>query len=625
MSARTTTLLLLLLAGLILVERLHTRREPINRDLGDYAAVAHEMHCGKALYSDLPDQKPPGIHVTYYIAEAIAGYEPGAIALMGVTAAWITLIAAWATVMFLTGSSSAALWAGTFWAVICGDLLLEANQPNAEVFMNAFTMTGLAFMASQFRRRQDWTFIIAAGICFALATLYKQVIVTVPICVGLAWVMAPTLGRSRLRAFTEVLVLGGIIAAAWGATVGYFAYTGRFDAFWHWVITYNRRYAGNLDVNLLDLFPNLFPGCLLAMLPLGLLAAGGIVIGVFRRRTQPLPPLASSESLNRDSTSTTQEPSAPTARPQSSLGQRPRTSGREASRAESPTQSPDQELERAFSPDEPPREDLGRCPRLVWGRAFGPEIPPQPPQPRLSIPSFLSLRLFETHQLQLAFLLILLAIGTVLAVALPGRFSPHYYQLWFPWLVAGGGCALAELEQAWSRRVAAWVGTVTLAALAAFQAPNYLLSPDEWSNLKYSRLFIETNHIGRQIKTLLAPGETFFALADEAELYPVSGLRPPTRFLGIAGFTDPVESGALRTLAVNELCSAKPDLILTDLISLLLLQKVHDLQILPYITANYRPVAREYIRFTFMVRKGSALDQRFGAGTAKLTLPLGEQ
>ena len=634
--------ILLLFAGLILLQRLHTWHEPINRDLGDYATIAHEMHFGKSLYSDLPDQKPPGVHVSYYVAEAVAGYGPGAIGLLGVTAALATLIGAWAAVLLLTGNHRAALWAGAFWTIIAGDLFTEANQPNAEVFMNAFTMAGLAFMALSFRQGAAWRPILAAGFCFALATLYKQVIVTVPVCVGLAWVISPPPGRSRWRAFAEVLVIGGIIAGAWGATLGYFAIDGRLGAFWHWVITYNRRYAGNLGANLADLVPNLFPSCLLAMLPLTSLVVIGIASALrhgFPKAPEgengesggmPVPTPERPEGVDEACSRLTPD-SAPTARQQTSLGQRPRAPVAEAPRAEGPTQFLVR-LGRAFSPDALRSKILGRCPRLVWGRAFGPEKPKavlrtntadrqiEAPQPDTLQPSYKG-RL-RTDGLTGTLLLILLAIGTMLAIALPGRFSPHYYQLWFPWLITGGGCAIAAIETTWNRRVAVWTGAVTLTLLGAFQFPNYLLSPEEWSNLKYNRLFIETNHIGRQIKTLLKPGETFFALADEAELYPVSGLRPPTRFLGIAGFTYPTEGQSLRIQAVDELKAAKPDLILADMISLLLLQKVGDAEILPYVSANYRPVGREFIRFTYLVRKGSDLDQRFAKGTAHIPPPL---
>ena len=71
--------------------------------------------------------------------------------------------------------------------------------------------------------------------------------------------------------------------------------------------------------------------------------------------------------------------SAPKARPNTSLGQRPRTFAQEGIRAESPTQSDEGELERAFSPDSLRNKDLGRCPRLVLSRAVGPEERPHGP------------------------------------------------------------------------------------------------------------------------------------------------------------------------------------------------------------------------------------------------------
>jgi hypothetical protein len=42
--------------------------------LTTYAVIAHEMLDGKQLYSDLWDHKPPGVHVTYAVAELLAGY-----------------------------------------------------------------------------------------------------------------------------------------------------------------------------------------------------------------------------------------------------------------------------------------------------------------------------------------------------------------------------------------------------------------------------------------------------------------------------------------------------------------------------------------------------------------------
>lgn len=159
-------------------------------------------------------------------------------------------------------------------------------------------------------------------------------------------------------------------------------------------------------------------------------------------------------------------------------------------------------------------------------------------------------------------------------------------------------------------------GVSVTATLLALELPYYFLPAAEWSNLKYSTIFLETNVIARQIKRLLLPGETFFQLADEAELYALSGQRPHSRYLGIASFTYAQEGVATRKQAAQELAAAKPDLIVADAISMLLLQKVKDSDILPYLEAHYAPVQKEYLRYLFFVKKGSPLEKRWASGAA---------
>ena len=84
-------LVLLGLCILIIVARLHTYDEPLERDITTYAVIAHEMAQGRDLYSDLWDHKPPAVHATYLMAEMLVGYGETAICLLGVSAAIITL------------------------------------------------------------------------------------------------------------------------------------------------------------------------------------------------------------------------------------------------------------------------------------------------------------------------------------------------------------------------------------------------------------------------------------------------------------------------------------------------------------------------------------------------------
>ena len=72
--------LLLLLSAIVAAARFYTAPEPLERDLTTYALVAHEVLEGKPFYTGIWDNKPPGIHSVYALAELAFGYGPKAIA-----------------------------------------------------------------------------------------------------------------------------------------------------------------------------------------------------------------------------------------------------------------------------------------------------------------------------------------------------------------------------------------------------------------------------------------------------------------------------------------------------------------------------------------------------------------
>jgi hypothetical protein len=94
---------LISLSLVIALQRWHTYNEPLEHDLTLYAVFGHELLNGRPLYSDLWDNKPPGIFVTYAAAEKIAGYGPGAIYLLGVLGAIVTMLGLYAAGSALTG------------------------------------------------------------------------------------------------------------------------------------------------------------------------------------------------------------------------------------------------------------------------------------------------------------------------------------------------------------------------------------------------------------------------------------------------------------------------------------------------------------------------------------------
>ena len=98
--------ILALLAVVVVFERVHTDDEPLERGVAGYAVIGHEMLRGWHLHADLSERKPPLLYATFAAAYA-AAYAAG-------------------------GPAAAALWAG-----LGGSLFLQANQPDAQAFVNA--------------------------------------------------------------------------------------------------------------------------------------------------------------------------------------------------------------------------------------------------------------------------------------------------------------------------------------------------------------------------------------------------------------------------------------------------------------------------------------------------------
>src|SRR5437588_1283861 len=192
------------LCGVIFLLRLHTYDEPLERDLTTYAVIAHEMLNGKNLYTDLWDHKPPATHVTYAAAEMIAGYGRDSIFLMNIVAAIATLfVCCWAG-SSVGGGRIAGCFAAAFWAFTSGNLALEGNQPNTEVFMNVFLAAGFAVLIRAEKKNVGARGAFITGVLFAVASLYKQVVVVQPALLAIAYVACCDL-RPRKRAFADVL------------------------------------------------------------------------------------------------------------------------------------------------------------------------------------------------------------------------------------------------------------------------------------------------------------------------------------------------------------------------------------------------------------------------------------
>jgi 4-amino-4-deoxy-L-arabinose transferase-like glycosyltransferase len=129
--------------------------------------------------------------------------------------------------------------------------------------------------------------------------------------------------------------------------------------------------------------------------------------------------------------------------------------------------------------------------------------------------------------------LLLLAwlVATPVAVALPGQFNPHYYQLWLPPLVIGASWSFVAFQRcAFASRLhlAPVAGALLLLFLLGHELPQFRLSADEWSRRKYhGDFFIRERNLAHEIDALLEPDETFYEYGREAGFYFYTKRHPP--------------------------------------------------------------------------------------------------
>jgi 4-amino-4-deoxy-L-arabinose transferase-like glycosyltransferase len=272
---------LLGLCALIVSLRAHTYDEPLERDITSYAVIAHEMLNGKNLYSDLWDHKPPAIHMTYAAAECIAGYGRGSIFLMNAVAAVATLIACYFAGAAGGRGPIAGLIAATFWTLASGDLAIEGNQPNTEVFLNTLLTTAFFIFARAETKRIGIRGAALLGVLFAIASFYKQIVVLQAgfLCAAYFFCVAR---EFRKQALIDIAIVGAIGAAAWASLFGYLFAIGRGNAFVEAVFTYNRWYSAHPPRALNELWnwPGLSPDALMVAFAIAALALVGLIVGL---------------------------------------------------------------------------------------------------------------------------------------------------------------------------------------------------------------------------------------------------------------------------------------------------------------------------------------------------------
>ncbi len=224
--------------------RLRTFHEPLERDLVTYLLIGHAMNQGGRLYVDAWDIKPPGVYELYAWTEAAVGFGELQLYVLGVLTALVSLIGA-----YVAGSKlgrSAGLWSALFWTLLCSASGLQANQPNGEVFINACVIWALALLLHADRPSGGIARAFGVGVCFALGTTFKQIVIIDAFFLCLAHlVFSADLPGGWRRALRDLLIIAAVGGLCWSGLIAYYAATGRFEIFWVGNFANTRAYAGN--------------------------------------------------------------------------------------------------------------------------------------------------------------------------------------------------------------------------------------------------------------------------------------------------------------------------------------------------------------------------------------------
>ena len=250
-----------LMALVILLLRYRYYYEPLDNDIPIRIAYAVRALAGDSYYSDLIVFGPPGALWVHELFVALVGANYTTVYIIGSVFSIITLLGVYRVTKLLVGYQGAILSALT-WAVLSGDFFTQANQPNAEVFINAAFVWAFALLFNQQPRRYLVN-SIAAGLLFFFASSVKHFTLVVPVVAFVANVFfalkkeqsSPI--RITNKSVSAWLAAGTTVAVCWIILVVGYGFDGRLAVFADAMFGDSIRYAAS---NRYGFFYNFYRG-----------------------------------------------------------------------------------------------------------------------------------------------------------------------------------------------------------------------------------------------------------------------------------------------------------------------------------------------------------------------------
>lgn len=172
---------------------------------------------------------------------------------------------------------------------------------------------------------------------------------------------------------------------------------------------------------------------------------------------------------------------------------------------------------------------------------------------------------FLRNRLSAALLVAYMAASWI-AIALPGRFSVHYFQLWLPPLVVGGGWAIANLIFSKDVRLKVGgllAGAVVLGILVFNETTQYKsVAAKNWTPAL--AVLNSADETAGKINGLLRDDETFFLWGNTPNLYLLTKRRPPAAILFDAHLRESPLFDKLSDRVAGDLAGNRPELLVVE-------------------------------------------------------------
>ncbi|MCK5243193.1 glycosyltransferase family 39 protein [bacterium] len=189
---------LVAIIGLSIFLRLNTIKEPLTLDMCVYAYVGHQMLEGEKLYSDLVDNKPPGIYFLYMFAEMIGGYNQYTYYWLGIIFTILSLLLIF-IILYRNTSVLFAIAGSLMWSIISSSYSIGAHQPNTEIFINTFLLFSLWAFSEFLGGKKAYLWL--AGIGFGIAAVFKTNVLFVVLAVSMyfPWMLIKNKNYSEFK------------------------------------------------------------------------------------------------------------------------------------------------------------------------------------------------------------------------------------------------------------------------------------------------------------------------------------------------------------------------------------------------------------------------------------------